>query len=428
MESNFLKKRAKVWIEDGSAWEDGDLPGILGDAQLRFKNHFFDPTTGKGLDCKSSDAGCLSLGSSYPSLQWGKDHYENDYNWEMARWYFKYALISPEKYQRDARFAELFRTLGQIMHLVQDTSVPAHVRNDAHGMAFINKHDMYEKYTNSGGVRIEKEDEYSAVYPDEKNSFNRLDKFWKNDGMGLAEFTNRNFVSRDTNFDTEDYKNYNTPLKTGMTEVIKETVGEEPDLEEVNVRYLTGQVEDKYRSAKSGAITRLSAYSWWDFEMNQWGMETGKGYAEVYSLNNRVHAEYAQFLIPRAVGYSAGLLNYFFRGQIDLEKDKENAGKYQVINRSKEAMDGTCTLYYDDESNTRIAVPGTEEWPCNIAAASGGIPGKSAPLSFTAPTSPKPKKAGKYMLVFNGKLGEEGNAVTGKEVTLGSGWSYLLIK
>jgi len=30
-------------------------------------------------------------------------------------------------------------------------------------------------------------------------------------------------------------------------------------------------------------------------------------------LDNNVYAEYASLLIPRAVGYSAGLLDYFFR-------------------------------------------------------------------------------------------------------------------
>jgi hypothetical protein len=35
-------------------------------------------------------------------------------------------------------------------------------------------------------------------------------------------------------------------------------------------------------------------------------------------LDNNVHEDYARQLIPRAVGYSAGLLDYFFRGQLDV--------------------------------------------------------------------------------------------------------------
>ena len=35
-------------------------------------------------------------------------------------------------------------------------------------------------------------------------------------------------------------------------------------------------------------------------------------------LDDNVHNTYAKELLPRAVGYSAGLLNYFFRGTLEI--------------------------------------------------------------------------------------------------------------
>ena len=43
----------------------------------------------------------------------------------------------------------------------------------------------------------------------------------------------------------------------------------------------------------------------------------GEVYALDFYLDETCHEEYAEKLIPRAVGYSAGLLNYFFRCQLE---------------------------------------------------------------------------------------------------------------
>src|SRR5262249_50620705 len=54
------------------------------------------------------------------------------WSWPNARDRYYQALTLPSKSEREARFADLLRTLGQTMHLVQDASVPAHTRNDPH--------------------------------------------------------------------------------------------------------------------------------------------------------------------------------------------------------------------------------------------------------------------------------------------------------
>ena len=63
-----------------------------------------------------------------------------NYSWPDARQYFYYALTPESDYQRNYNSANTFRALGQLMHLVQDASVPAHVRNDFHA------YPMYEDW------------------------------------------------------------------------------------------------------------------------------------------------------------------------------------------------------------------------------------------------------------------------------------------
>jgi hypothetical protein len=56
-------------------------------------------------------------------------------------------------------------------------------------------------------------------------------------------------------------------------------------------------------------------------------------------LDNNVHNTYAEELIPRAVGYSAGLLDYFFRGTLEITPPDQVA--YSVT-------DGSVTPYNDN--------------------------------------------------------------------------------
>ncbi|MBN2373752.1 hypothetical protein JXL19_08195, partial [bacterium] len=128
------------------------------------------------------------------------------------------------------------------------------------------------------------------------------------------------------------------------------------------------------------------------------------------SLDDKCHKEYAQNLIPRAAGYSTGLLNYFFRGEMDMVRNNETDSHYVIVNNTEEDMDGTFELYYDNLNDERIKF-----W--SKAFILGGISSgnnKSGYIDFTEPGDAK--EPGKYMLVFNGRLGNETVAVVGKVI------------
>ncbi|MBI5892400.1 MAG: hypothetical protein HZB79_01910, partial [Deltaproteobacteria bacterium] len=127
--------------------------------------------------------------------------------------------------------------------------------------------------------------------------------------------------------------------------------------------------------------------------------------------------------LPRAVGYSAGLLNYFFRGQNKKKKDPNNPSQYIIKNESDEYMSGTFSLYYDDTNDNRRFLT---SWGRSINAVKDGKPGQSDPVTFTEPTDMKEK--GKYILVFQGTLGSETGAVVGMVVTLQTSKELILYK
>lgn len=124
-----------------------------------------------------------------------------------------------------------------------------------------------------------------------------------------------------------------------------------------------------------------------------------------------VYSEYAEKLIPRAIGYSAGLLNYFFRGQINMIPDNQTGSGYIIVNNSDEDMSGSFELYYDNTSDQRLNI-----WSntLNIGKVSSGN-NKSANISFTPPSDAK--EIDKYMLVFRGQLGNETDAVVGRVIS-----------
>ncbi len=362
LKDEFNRKKAEDWVEDGSDWED-NAP--------RWLNHYYDPTTGKGLNpCPTT--------LCKPSLQWGKDATENAWSWKWARDSYYKALTDANPNYRNIYFSYVFRALGQVIHLVQDKAVPAHVRNDPHGAPII-KYDMYEAFTrdNVGSLT------YSGYPAVSITTFNSIDRFWIHGGNGLAEYTNKNFFSRDTIF-----KNYPHPAKTNTTAALVEQYAK--DGKKDSVYYIQGYTSQ-----------RLAAYSY----LNKWLLPD----KWEYNLDAYVHEDYASQLIPRAVGYSAGLLNYFFRGELDMIKDPNNPNQYIIKNLSNENMFGAFSLYYDDTNNNRYLVA---SWG-NLAINANS---QSSPVTFTAPSSPAPKEKGKYILVFQGTFGNEIGAVMGKVV------------
>ena len=140
--ANSDKKEILKWLGYGGFMEDepeGYLRYPINAA--RNNNHFHNPLaspwSSAGFDKTIIIPGFLLplhvFGQS--SVLWAQNeaqHLGGKWSWQDARKYFFEALTAVKKVDKDRAMADTFRALGQVMHLIQDASVPAHTRNEIH--------------------------------------------------------------------------------------------------------------------------------------------------------------------------------------------------------------------------------------------------------------------------------------------------------
>jgi len=430
-------KKIYRWFHEGARLEDETI--------CRSRNHFHDPLKlwdRAGLNNPALNSGCLLLGleslSVDSSLIWAQKQsvnpwYDNLWSWPKARQSYYKALTFGDKDLQEQFFAETFRSLGQVMHLLADSSVPAHVRNDVHvfpltapGIGIGAGSQTYESWARQNygklsytGVTI---DNYSlnqsvpnASAPAAISALWDQDKY---DGsgigqtmgtnIGLTEYANANFFSEDTIF-----RDYPHPAYSDTNYF---TAFNQPEIVDAEDGKLDNRVYIK--KTVGDADARLASFSYISYDLIK------KGYHDFspFVLDDNVYNDYAALLIPRAVGYSAVLLNYFFRGDIDMIDDVTTGAGYVIANNTEEDMSGDFELWYDNTSNQRKKV-----WSrtYSIGKKSSGH-NKSTSINFIAPADAK--EPNKYMLVFRGKLGAEEDAVVGKSIKLAEKTYLFLVR
>ncbi len=420
IEERVKDKEIRDWIIEGGRDEDNP--------EARGLWHFHDPL-------KPWESAGL-LGTFKSSILFAQDAQNNGFTWQRARSLYYEGLTAIDIQTRDAKLAMAFKTVGQVMHLISDMAVPAHTRNDQHMLS-----EPYEKYTKGKESDL---DFTPATVPSGIFDYfiantsapvqitalwdtNRYDGStpWAGGFIGLAEITNANFLSEDTMF-----KDYPHP-KANYTEVFPSSVTARDGTYD-NVRYLRGVV-NTYLPEKLAAVRYLTQY------VDELG--TSIDVAKYY-LDDEVHKAYAKKLVPLAVGYSAALLDYFFRGQIEislpdsgvyLKTDDANpeAGfipqvKLRVENKSPNGQtmtDGSIELvvkYRKAQSDPfrNGGVPVDDEYAYIVVPVANGI----RTIPFTTPVEltfnlPQGANIPLYavdvhlQVVYKGKLGSEDNAV-----------------
>ena len=297
--------------------QDGDVQGLIRtgavneDKGLRPRSHFHDPTKNSW-----GSAGLLSFWSS--SIVWSQDAGQG-HSWKNARDAYFNALTALTIASRKAWYAELFRDLGHLIHLVQDAAVPAHTRNDAHLVLFGKFPDGDEfHYWADKPVGLNGINSVTQALRFDPSILNQsspnliapgpiariIDKTDGNLGtlsqgldIGLAEYSNANFISKGTARSTF----YQFPTYLQLEFPIAASPKGPPRR---YARFRAGFGDQDYWV---GVSSRMALFA----------NSTVPPDSIDFGLDDNVHEGYGRKLFPRAIGYSAGLIDYFFLSQID---------------------------------------------------------------------------------------------------------------
>jgi hypothetical protein len=315
LQESFQGKSVFAWIGEGAIREDDMFP------TPRFLRHFHDPL-------KPWDK--AGLGEFDSSIRWMQRN-DQKWSWQAVRHAYHTALTAANPSPRERAWADMFRGLGQIMHLVVDASVPEHTRNDPHPLESICRTVRLRCYGNYEYWVSDSQAEdvigFWAAYLSNPADFDttiferptgdtaapapiaRLidtDTYTGDDpnvtisqAIGLGEFANANFFSEDTGDRTYPFpsvamlESSRLPApKTGHTRAyFKKGLGDgilvDPALAECVL----------YQSTAAEGVLRPISYT---------------------CVDENVWEATARLMLPRAVGYARGVLDYFFRGRIEI--------------------------------------------------------------------------------------------------------------
>src|SRR5438445_1559220 len=391
LQMDGVTKTLKEWIAEGSIREDDDARSV---------NHFYDPFNDRPLTVG------IPIGFKAPDWAFDQAAFLRAetfrFSWTDARRAFRDALTSPTLNGRKEALALTFRTLGNVIHVIQDMGAPEHTRNDPHL-----GHPLIQGIAGAPSLFDKRIDDIKNIfdyggYP--SPVFDAFRGFWTTgDGRGLAEFTNRNFISKDTNFtqsvEGNTGRGFPSP-RLGLS--LRENIdihaldSKAPASLKGGVTFFGNDVDDRV----TGEVIRnnwMTTYSLFDSALRS------KQQQEIFTINRFTVERAAEILLPRATGYSAGLLDYFFRGKLDVDlvEDPIDPSQLQLIgtNGSSDPLnDGTLSLFADTPAGARV--PAASSIPVTgVARGQNLFP---QPFTFQAP-----EDAERFVAVYQGTLGQE---------------------
>jgi hypothetical protein len=375
-------------IVDGSVEEDSPVGRVI--------HHFHDPTRTWDQAGERLPLG-IPLGNS--SVVWSQMYPQGpggSYSWKDARDAYYGAVTSTTKLERMSWYAKTFTTLGHLIHHVQDAAVPSHTRNDNHLQPFsftlFPDGDPFHRWADTkasldmiNGTTQALRFDPSILDQTSPNPYARvpiariIDKtdgdygvLSPNLNIGLAEYSNANFISKGTARSTTYLYPLYSQLQFGNVETL-------PNQKRVRyARFRPGFGEQDYRV---GVSSRMVLFA----------NATVPPDSIDFGLDDNVHADYGRKLFPRAIGYSAGLIDYFFRGKIRTDGMVE-IGAIPAPPSSITFSGITVSSYSGNEVGGQGTIQLAFRYFDDIAHSSGSYPHVvvSQPVSFDA-RSPSPQ-------------------------------------
>ena len=370
------------WLMRGAIRED-DVPTLFGGnpadpygSIFRVFNHFYDPRNDQGLTvgafqgAKAPDWG-IGASDAFADENAADAFRRNHFTVFDAREAMFRALTgmsgsgsraigaggsepgtaADKLAVRKAYWATTFRALGDIVHLIQDMAQPQHTRNDPHAgsdnyeqPAGPGGHaSFYESYIDQRATQTPVTESNGSTYtpaalaydtspsPYPIPRFNDYVSYFSTRNVhasvvsrkGMADYSNRGFFSAGKNLGQGDYDLPPNSISGGFYTPEQRAV----NADGATVHLLKGSVTDAHASPAATNVP-LTAFGAWNDALQQTTNQ------ESFTLIRENYDAMAELLIPRAVAYSAGLIDYFFRGRMEIALPDE--GVYAILDHAVE--------------------------------------------------------------------------------------------
>jgi hypothetical protein len=455
-------KSARDWLGEGSYYED--MEDLF---ERRCLDHFYTvqeqraPGQVIGLTDWSEPILVADVahvkGYTTNSFAWGTSPgikppdatWTNAYKWSDARQYEFAALTSTNQFARETNMALMFYSLGHVLHLNQDLTSPDHVRDAAHFSTA-----YFEIYGKTHFNDSQNQKWFAAPTNREwaywqSQGFTNLLNFWdcnkynqasESDGLeydetpggklGLAEFSNGNFLGGTALYKecytAGDIHSFPFPSLISSTSYpFKDEIASYLDshlrtnfLSDGGVnpqgclvpRVYVDKIGDGITFSNHSALSYLgAAYALRGSPPRLAKLVPAVNRVSVSIHDNKVLQTYHDILIPKAVEYSTGILDYFFRGTMDVTVSwgGTNAPNFTntVLNTSGQDFHGGAFFLFADATNgTRTQILQTNLADLLQDPDASFTSGTTLDiLCDSAPTN-------KLLLVYQGAIGWTNNA------------------
>ncbi len=347
----------------GSRREDDIKPASVIDRPL---NHFYNPLTDGTAWWADNATPDWAIGRNASGTRLNLPYQK--YSLAEANNYLYKALTTPNLEDRKKWRQNYFYSLGHVLHLLADMGQPEHVRPDMHPIfevedkwykPYVNYYSnyfgewsLYEKYTDANiSTAISRGGNYSAPHIAQARNL------WTDATVGLSNYTNKNFVSEDTNFNNNDssfllLNEYTLPIAQPEKDCkpISELYSGTPPTSSVtgqplsgNVCFISNTVYDINPVATSTTVNhRAASLSIFNREADDYHeaciVSSGQGIifgvdtsCKRYTLNRWNFDAAHDYLIPRIISYGDALLDHLARGKMALRRiDISHLGDLQL--------------------------------------------------------------------------------------------------
>jgi len=356
------RQSAIEWLVAGSVIADMPVAAA--------RNHFFDPRTGLGLVIRGHLPGPFAgrrLALRYvgeqdavPAIEWVSSK-DNPLGLDGFYDQYRKAVVARTPGERHRHLAGALLAAGAVLHVLQDMGSPSHVRNDFAAHLTPLSSDSTDVGSRFERIAALAYGRLGVDAPDERVQRDHLlSYFFSTDGTGLSNWTASSFFSAGT-----------LPESIELPVHARASQLEGAIAASLRVPFPAPVAAglDLIRAGKASGATLIN-----DAGVCLARYRTGDNRLSWYS-DDDCALEQISTILPRVSAFSAGLLQFLFRGGLAVSRSE--GGNIAIAAADVDFGKGTVTVLWDDAHGVRTAL--AESQPTDGATAGKTLVRVAAP-------------------------------------------------